>query len=230
MEKRDANWIRHLPCLWYDGTGEEYRTFRCRYMDAVSTLVRGNYNGQVYAFCQEKGIRYIGHVLEDENCHTRLGCGPSHYFRQQYYQDEAGIDVIAGQILPGKDRSRRMSAYLDVPYLEEMFERTAAETCELTPAMLRSLLIRYQGKSITLPAHTDVKDAVYGSLTVYQKEICEELLDWIENHGEAACKDIFDTVMQETGNKVEKEELQKAMQEILDKVKRIESERKNRHV
>lgn len=104
MEKRDPDWIRKLPCLWYDGL-DTYRDFRCQYMDAVSSLVQENYNGQVYAFCQEKGISYIGHVLEDENCHTRLGCGPSHYFRQQYYQDEAGIDVIAGQILPGKDHA-----------------------------------------------------------------------------------------------------------------------------
>lgn len=102
MERQDPDWIRNLPCLWYDGLGA-YRDYRCRYMDAVTSLIRENYNGQVYAFCRERGIRYIGHVLEDENCHTRQGCGPGHYFRQQYYQDEAGIDVIAGQILPGRD-------------------------------------------------------------------------------------------------------------------------------
>lgn len=105
MERRTENWVKRLPALWYDGIGEGYRDFRCMYMDAVSELIKENYNGQVYSFCQERGIGYLGHVLEDENCHTRLGCGPAHYFRQQYYQDEAGIDVIAGQILPGKDRS-----------------------------------------------------------------------------------------------------------------------------
>lgn len=104
MEKRDTEWRRKLPYLWYDGV-EGYKDYRCHYMDAVSSLVRENYNGQVYTFCQERGIRYIGHVLEDENCHTRLGCGPGHYFRQQYYQDEAAIDVIAGQILPGRDHA-----------------------------------------------------------------------------------------------------------------------------
>ena len=105
MKKRDSDWMRKLPALWYDGTGEGYKAYRCDYMDAVSCLVRENYNGQVYAFCKERGIFYIGHVLEDENCHTRLGCGPAHYFRQQYYQSEAGMDVIAGQILPGKDKT-----------------------------------------------------------------------------------------------------------------------------
>ena len=104
MEKRDPDWLRKLPCLFYDGL-ESYRDLRLNYMDAVSRLVRDNYNGQVYAFCREKGIRYFGHVLEDEGVHTRLGCGAAHYFRQQCYQDESGIDVIAGQVLPGRDQA-----------------------------------------------------------------------------------------------------------------------------
>ncbi len=117
LKKRDGKWMEKLPYLWYDGSGiharesraddaekdETCARFRLAYMDAVTVLVRENYNGQVYAFCHERGIHYIGHVLEDEGSHTRLGCGTGHYFRQQYYQDEAGIDVIAGQILPGRD-------------------------------------------------------------------------------------------------------------------------------
>lgn len=104
MEKRDRDWMLKLPCLFYDGT-TGFRDFRASYMDAVTSLVRENYNGQVMTFCRARGIRYIGHVVEDENCHDRLGCGPGHYFRQQYFQDEAGIDVIAGQILPGMDQA-----------------------------------------------------------------------------------------------------------------------------
>jgi len=104
MTKRDDSWLKKLPFLWYDAQ-KQHEQFRCDYMDAVTSLVRENYNGQVHAFCRERGIHYIGHVLEDENSHARLGCGPGHYFRQQYYQDEAGIDVIAGQILPGRDKA-----------------------------------------------------------------------------------------------------------------------------
>ena len=104
MAARDPDWLRKLPCLFYDGL-DSYRDLRLHYMDAVSALVRDNYNGQVYAFCREKGIRYFGHVLEDEGVHARLGCGAAHFFRQQYWQDESGIDVIAGQVLPGRDRA-----------------------------------------------------------------------------------------------------------------------------
>ena len=104
MEKRDREWKKKLPFLFYDGV-DGYRDFRCMYMDAVSSLIQENYSRQVYEFCRERGIYYFGHSLEDEGSHARLGCGLGHYFRHQYYQDEAGIDVIAGQILPGRDKA-----------------------------------------------------------------------------------------------------------------------------
>ncbi|GEM_PF-2395142 len=111
MGKREEAWIRKLPYLWYEAGQHKQKAgrlcedekLRFDYMDSVTALIRENYNGQVYRFCSEHGIHYIGHVLEDEGSHTRLGCGTGHYFRQQYYQDEAGIDMIAGQILPGRD-------------------------------------------------------------------------------------------------------------------------------
>ena len=104
MEKMDPDWVLHLPFLFYQA-GDEGCSYCMNYMDALTRLVRVNYNGQVYAFCRKHGIGYIGHVLEDENSHTRLGCGTGHYFREQYYQDEAGVDVIAGQVLPGRDQA-----------------------------------------------------------------------------------------------------------------------------
>ena len=104
LERRDPQWKQKLPCLFYDGTNG-YQDFRCAYMDAVSSLIATNYAKQVFDFCRAHGIYYFGHSLEDENSHARLGCGLGHYFRHQYYQDEAGIDVIAGQILPGRDQA-----------------------------------------------------------------------------------------------------------------------------
>ena len=85
----------------------------------------------------------------------------------------------------------------DVPYLKEMLAKSAAKTNVLTPAMLRSLLLRYQGVSIALPAHRDVDDTVYGSLAVYQREIREELAYWTKHHGEAALESVFEKVLAE---------------------------------
>lgn len=91
-----------LPMLWYDGQ-KRHAQVRFHYMDIVSKQIAKNYNTQVYAWCHERNILYIGHNLEDENSHAHLGCGPVHYFRMQEGQDMAGIDLIGGQNLPGMD-------------------------------------------------------------------------------------------------------------------------------
>lgn len=102
MGRRDSDWLLHVPYLYYDGEGAE-GSFRYLYMDAVTSLVQENYNGQVYAWMKERNIPYIGHVLEDENSHARLGCGFGHYFRAVHHQDMAGIDLISAQLMPGDD-------------------------------------------------------------------------------------------------------------------------------
>lgn len=70
----------------------------------------------------------------------------------------------------------------DIPYLKEMFSRSLAQTELLMPGKLLLLLERYQGNSIQLPAHENVDDTVYGSLTIYRQEVIEELGQWAENH------------------------------------------------
>lgn len=112
--------------------------------------------------------------------------------------------------------SSRMNAgrRFDVPYLEEMFEKTSAKTCILTPAMLKRLLLRYQGKSIALPAHIGVDDSIYGSLTVYQKEVAEELSDWTDIHGKEALVDIFEEMMKSEADPTYRASLQETMKAI----------------
>lgn len=103
LERRlGADYASLLPCLWYDCTGMT-PIVRHAYMDTITELVAKNYNGQIYQWCEERGITYIGHVLEDENSHARLGCGPGHFFRVMEGQHMAGIDVVGGQIWPGLD-------------------------------------------------------------------------------------------------------------------------------
>lgn len=98
----DRGWLRLLPALWYD-CGDEGHFMRFHYMDVVTRRIMDNYNGQIFPWCRERGIGYMGHVLEDENSHGRLGCGTGHFFRTEKYQDLSGVDLIAGQLLPGMD-------------------------------------------------------------------------------------------------------------------------------
>lgn len=99
----------------------------------------------------------------------------------------------------GSHSNPTMTGSLNIfPYLEDMFGRTLAGTEKLIPKKLLLLLERYQGKSIALPAHEGVDDAVYGSLAVYQQEVIDELAVWIHNNDydtmDAAVKSAIDTL------------------------------------
>lgn len=111
--KKQKDLLEKLPLLWYEGENGEQAAVRFWYMDQLTRLVCESYNGQVHAWCRERGIPYTGHVLEDENSHARLGCGPGHYFRIQKHQDMAGVDLIAGQVMPQLDCRMGTYGYLN---------------------------------------------------------------------------------------------------------------------
>lgn len=89
-----------LMALWYDA-GACTGALREDYMDCVSQLVGECFSGQLGQWCRERGVEYIGHIIEDDNAHARLGCSIAHYFRALRGMDMAGIDVVHLQIIPG---------------------------------------------------------------------------------------------------------------------------------
>ncbi|MBQ4452061.1 MAG: hypothetical protein II912_06785 [Clostridia bacterium] len=91
--------IPKLPLLWYGGEGSA--RVRDAYMDTVSAMYGENFSKRIGAWCRERGVEYIGHIIEDDNSHCRLGNSPGHYFRSLEGQDMAGLDVVLAQILPG---------------------------------------------------------------------------------------------------------------------------------
>lgn len=95
-----TGWRRLLPVLWLDGSPET-RAMRCLYMDEVSRLYSDCFCGILADWCHAHGVEYIGHQVEDNNSHSRLGSGPGHFFRAQKGQDMAGIDIVMHQIHPG---------------------------------------------------------------------------------------------------------------------------------
>lgn len=107
----------------------------------------------------------------------------------------------------------------DIPYVKEMFEQSAAKSCMLTAGMLRSMLERYQGKSIALPAHRGVNDRIYGSLAMYQEEICEELIDWTNIHGQQMLMTIYEQVLECETDTVKRENLKSVMKQIEQRIK-----------
>lgn len=91
-----------LPLLWYD-CGEKSSQIRYHYMNLVSKLYADNFTTQLGDWCRDHGVEYIGHILEDNNVHTRLGSGAGHFFRALDGQDMSGLDVVLWQLNPGFD-------------------------------------------------------------------------------------------------------------------------------
>lgn len=103
-----AEWKIKMPYLWMESfVKETCARMRYAYMDLVSRLYEKNFSEQLGTWCEEHNVMYIGHVIEDNGEHARLGCGTGHYFRAMSGQHMAGIDTIGGQILPGNPYASR---------------------------------------------------------------------------------------------------------------------------
>lgn len=94
------DFLTALPALWYPA-GEETGAIRTRYMEEMTALVRKCFSVQLGDWCQSHGVEYIGHIIEDDNAHTKMACSIGHYFREMEGQHMAGIDVVHHQIVPG---------------------------------------------------------------------------------------------------------------------------------
>lgn len=95
-----------LALLWEPGTSPLIASFRLAYMDAVSRLVESAFSKQIGTWCRDRGVKYIGHIIEDNNQHARTGTSLGHYFRGLAGQDMAGVDDIGGQVEPQGDSDR----------------------------------------------------------------------------------------------------------------------------
>lgn len=93
-----------LPLLWRtDADASTTAKVRWQYMNAVSRLVQKDFSEQLGTWCRSHGVQYIGHLIEDNNHHSRTGSSLGHYFRGLSGQDMAGIDDIGGQVLPQQE-------------------------------------------------------------------------------------------------------------------------------
>lgn len=108
-----AAWKKYLPFLWNnDLDPDKTAKVRYAYMDAVTRKVQEAFSMQIGNWCRERGVEYIGHVVEDNNNHARTGASLGHYFRGLSGQDMAGIDDIGGQVLPqGEDGPDRFMKF-----------------------------------------------------------------------------------------------------------------------
>ena len=95
------NPLLELVSLWFDTSGDD-NIIRYSYMNIVTKLYQENFVGQIGDWCRKHKVQYIGHILEDDNSHCRLGPSAGHYFRAMKGQDMSGIDVVIQQVMPGR--------------------------------------------------------------------------------------------------------------------------------
>lgn len=130
--------VLRLPLLWYGDEDGVAGKVRYEYMNAVTRMIQENYSHQMYTWCQAHGLLYIGHVLEDENSHGRLGCGCGHFFRVQKYQHMAGVDVISEQLIPGADSNNESNGChwaADGEFYHYGLAKLASSNAQLNPVM-----------------------------------------------------------------------------------------------
>ena len=91
-----------LPALWcraLPGSAEAVYDYK----DEVTSLYAECFTSQIAGWCHSRGVKYIGHVLEDNGQHSRLGSGTGHYFRAMTGLDYAGVDIVLNQIVLGAE-------------------------------------------------------------------------------------------------------------------------------
>lgn len=94
-----GSFTQKLPLLW-DEDGAAAASARYDYMDVLTAEVKRCFSEQIGDWCHAHGVEYIGHLVEDNNQHTRTGSSLGHYFRGLAGQDMAGIDDIGNQVMP----------------------------------------------------------------------------------------------------------------------------------
>lgn len=102
VERLGSEWKTLLPLLWEKGSqaNEAAAKVRYTYMDIVTRLVEEDFSKQLGQWCEDHGVEYIGHLIEDNNAHARLGSTLGHFFRGLSGQHMSGIDDIGAQVMP----------------------------------------------------------------------------------------------------------------------------------
>lgn len=101
-ERLGENWLLKLPLLWNQSISDvASSTVRYMYMDCITRITEKVFSQKIGQWCEAHHVEYIGHLIEDNNAHSRLGPSLGHFFRGMSGQHMAGIDDIGAQVIPG---------------------------------------------------------------------------------------------------------------------------------
>ena len=126
-----------MPAMWED-LGPITAALREHYMEVITGLFRDNFSYQLGNWCRDHGVLYIGHIIEDQDCHMHMAHGPGHFFRGTEGQDMAGIDIVLFQDVPGlADYVHRAELYdkgvADAAFFRYTMPKLAASHSHIQP-------------------------------------------------------------------------------------------------
>ncbi len=128
MGKSKDYTLNILPILWQKHE-RIMHTLRYNYMDAATYLYKRNFSDLLGDWCRAHGVMYIGHIIEDNNLHMRLGAGVGHFFRALSGQDMSGCDIVLNQMVPGFNDHTHMAPIAAKIANPEFFRYALAKLC-----------------------------------------------------------------------------------------------------
>ena len=134
--------LAELPLLWTDANAGAHREIRQAYMEAVTRRFGLLFSARIGEWCGERGLKHIGHIIEDNGAHVRLGYGPGHYFRSQRGQHWAGVDTVLLQQGPGRTEGWSRTAFgnYDNRFYHWGLAKLASSCAKLEPYMKGSFV------------------------------------------------------------------------------------------
>lgn len=132
-EAMDEDYVKYLPLLWYDG-GELTSKIRYTYMDTVSRLFKQNFSEQIGEWCSDRGVKLIGHVVEENGANARVGYGAGHFFRSTGGFHNGGLDIVYN-IMPGYDSGTYRTPFftVDVDFNHWGLAKMASSSSHIDP-------------------------------------------------------------------------------------------------
>ncbi|MEX1030232.1 MAG: glycosyl hydrolase [Paenibacillaceae bacterium] len=126
--------LTSIESLWYE-MDDSFETTRFDFMDVMTELFSTNFFGRIQAWCHANGLRFIGHVVEDNQAHMHHGYGPGHFFRTTRHFDFGGYDIVLRQVDsdlnrdPYSEHFPQFSNYRDQPN-PDFFKFTLAKLAQ----------------------------------------------------------------------------------------------------
>jgi hypothetical protein len=128
------NLLDVIEVLWFE-EGENTASIRVDFMDHITRLFSDNFFKRIQQWCQHNGVKFIGHIVEDNHAHMHHGYGVGHFFRATEHFDMGGYDFVLRQFdseqkkVPYEEHFPQFGGYRNEPY-PDFFQYTLAKLAQ----------------------------------------------------------------------------------------------------